>query len=57
MNSTVFMPKEDNASVEQALAFKELARRLDLPVTFVIENFATLSEVILWKPTKEVQYP
>jgi len=49
--------KEDAATVKQAMAFKELSRRLVLPVEFVIDHFPAISEILTWKPTKEVFYP
>jgi len=50
-------PKEENAIYKEAAAFRELSIRLGLPVTFVIDNFPAISEILTWKPTKEVFYP
>ena len=56
-SSTPQVTKEENpATVKQAMAFKELSRRLDLPVKFVVDNFSAISEILTWKPTKEVFY-
>ena len=57
MNSTVFMLKEDNATVKQALAFKELARRLNQSTEFVIDNFDKICEITAWTNREEYVYP
>jgi len=51
------MLKEDNATVKQALAFKELARRLNQSTEFVIDNFDKICEITAWTNREEYVYP